>query len=172
MKLYRSKVPEVARAIVEQLLRDEDIAVEPASRAEAETDIVAICEEYLKRDNDLRERVRSTMASESIGYDEYGRTRSRVAEEWNHPLGEDVEKFLARQVVENFMISRWVAEVFTEDGVLWRKVLGILRSFDVDERALRQEAQDMIKNATEGTVEYEMALQRAMRDVRRRHGLA
>lgn len=171
MKLYSKRVPDIAKAVIETLCTDGDIDVDVNNRAEAEQDLVSIMQEYLRRDQALRNQVRETMAEEAIAYQNYGKVRSRIAEEWNHVLGEDVEKFLARQFLENFMISRFVDEVFTDDGVLWRKLLEILRSFDVDEQALRDEARSHIKNMEEGTVDFEIAMEKSLRDVKKRKGL-
>ncbi|MCB9793257.1 MAG: DUF507 family protein [Alphaproteobacteria bacterium] len=171
MKLYRMRIPDVARDVIKTLCENGDIEVELSNREEAEQDLVSIMEEYLRRHNDLRAHVKEEMHQEGLGYDKYGRVFNRTAEEWNHPLGDDVEKYLARQFIENFMISRWVEEVYEEDGKLWRKTLDIIRRWDVDEQALRDEAAGQIKNLKQGTVDYEMAFERALRDVKRKHGL-
>ena len=94
-----------------------------------------------------------------------------MAEEWGHPTGDDVERFLARQFVENFMISRFVDEVYSDDKDLYKRVMGILRDQHVDEHALRDEAREQIKNIPEGTVDYEIALSKALKEVKKRHGL-
>jgi hypothetical protein len=171
MKLYRARIPAVARTVIEALTRDGDIEVTSENRAEAEQDLVSIMEEYLRRDYQLRDTVKERMERMGIGYDRYGKLRNQLAEEWGHPTGDEVERYLARQFVENFMISRFIEEVYTEDGMLWRKTLGLVKSQDVDERALRDEARALIKNVDEGTVEYEVAFERALREVRRQHGL-
>lgn len=171
MKLYAKKVPDIAKAIIENLCNDGDIDVDPNNRAESEQDLVSIMTEYLRRDQALRNQVRETMAEESIAYQNYGKVRNKIAEEWGHALGEDVEKFLARQIIENFMISRFVDEVYTDDTILWRKILDILRSFDVDEQALRDEARAHLKNMEEGTVDFEIAMEKSLRDVKKRKGL-
>ncbi|MBW2255198.1 MAG: DUF507 family protein [Deltaproteobacteria bacterium] len=82
-----------------------------------------------------------------------------------------MERFLTRQFIENMMISPNVEEVFTEDRLMHRKIIGILRLHHVDEREIREEAITKIKNVHEGTVDYEIALQDAMREVRKRRGL-
>ena len=171
MKLYRARIPAIAHHIIEELCNGGDIEVEPENRGEAELDLVSVMEEYLRRDYQLRDRVKEQMHIASVGYDQYGKWRSRLAEEWNHPTGEAVGKFLARQFIEGFMISRFVEEVYTEDGLLWRKTLDLLRSHDVDERALREEARASIKNAKEGTVDFEIAMEKALREVKKRKGL-
>ena len=171
MKLYRAKVPAIAKDIVTRLVSDGDIEVVGDNKEEAEQDYIAIMEEYLRRDSDLRNNIRDHMAQRNLPYNQYGRTRSRVAEEWGHPLGDDVERFLARQMVENLMISRWIDEVYEEDRVIYKKVIEILRSHNVDERSIREEAATKVKNVREGTVEYEIALQKAVKDEKKRRGL-
>lgn len=171
MKLYRNRIPEIATAVVGKLMEDGDIEVELQNRSEAEQDLISIMEEYLRRDSELRNNARDNMARAGIGADQYPKVRSRMAEEWGHPTGDDVERFLARQFVENCMISRFVDEVYTDDHELWKKTLTLIKSHDVDERELRDEAKAQIKNESEGTVEYEMAFGRALRDVRKRRGL-
>ena len=171
MKLYRAKIPVVAKEVVEKLCIEGDIEVAIENREEAERDFAAIMDEYLRRDMDLRNRIRDYMARRNIPYDQYGRTRTQLAEEQDHPLGDDVERFLARQFVENLMITRFVDEIYEEDNVMYKKILEILRSHDVDERAIREEAKNRVKNVQEGTVDYEVALQRAIKEEKKRRGL-
>ncbi len=171
MKLYRVRIPVIAKAVIDALTADGAIEVAPENRAEAEQDLVAIMEEYLRRDMELRDDVREYMAARGVPYDRYGKTRSAMAEARNHPIGDDVERYLARQFIENFMISRFVEEVYAEDRALLRRILDILAEYDVDERALREEARQRVLNIREGTVEYEVAFSRALREVKKRHGL-
>jgi hypothetical protein len=171
MKLYRAKIPVVAKEIVERLCNEGDIEVAAENREEAERDFAAIMEEYVRRDMDLRNQIRDYMARRKIPYDQYGRTRTRLAEELGHPLGDDVDRFLARQFVENLMITRFVDEIYEEDEVMYKKLIEILRSHNVDERAIREEARNKIKNVQEGTVDYEVALQKAIKEEKKRRGL-
>lgn len=171
MKLYRTKVPAIAKDVIDVLVRDEDIEIAPRNREEAEKDLVAIMEEFMRRDNDLRNQVRDHMASRNIPYDEYGKTRKAMTETADHPKGDEIDKFLARQFIENLLISKFVDEVFSEDKVIFKKILQALKSHDVDEDSIRQEAIGKIKNIAEGTVDYEIALQNAVKDVKKRRGL-
>lgn len=171
MKLYRVKIPIIAATVIEELVNSGSLEVTPENKPEAETDLRAIMEEYQRRDFALRDEVREFMSTRSVPYDQYGKTRGRMADEWGHPTGDDVERFLARQFVENFMISNFVEEVYGEDKDLYKSILDILRTHDVDERALRAEAKEKISNLSEGTVDYEIALSKAVREVKKRHGL-
>jgi len=171
MRLYRTRIPMIANAVIERLCADGDLDVPVEDRPEAEQDLVAIMETFLKRDLDLRDAVKDQMSRRNIPYDNYSKVRGEIAETWAHPTGESVKKYLARQFVENFMISRFVQEVYAEDEPLFRKILEIIRSFDVDEKALREEAMSLVKNEVEGTVDYEIAFAQALKEIKRRHGL-
>jgi hypothetical protein len=171
MKLYRSKVPAIATECIHRLIQDGDIDVSADRLSDAEQDLVAIMEDYLRRDMAMRDRIKDHMASRSLSYDQFGKTRNALAEESGHPLGEDLDKFFARQFTENLMISPNIDEVFADDKVIYKKLLGVLKGHDVDEEAIREEAKGKVKNAKEGTVEYEIALELAIRDVKKRKGL-
>ena len=69
------------------------------------------------------------------------------------------------------VISPNIDEVYEEDRVIHKKVMEVLRSHDVDEREIREEAMAKIKNVAEGTVDYEIALQNAVKAVKKRRGL-
>lgn len=171
VRLYRSKIAAIATEIIAELVREDLIEVSHENTEEAEKDLVAIMEEYDRRDNDFRNGVRDNMAARSIPYDQYGKVRSRLAEEQQHPTGDDVERFLARQFVENMMITQFVEEIWAEDKELYKRCLEVLRRHHVDERAIRDEAVTKVKNVKEGTVDFEIALQQAVKEVKKRRGL-
>ena len=171
MKLYRAKIPQIAHDVIQRLSDEGDIEVLPEQREEAERDLAAIMEEFLRRDMSMRDRIRDHMAARNVPYSDYGRVRKRMAEEMNHPSGDDIERFLCRQFLENMLITPNIDEVYSEDREMHKKVMEVLRSHDVDERAIREEAQSKVKNVREGTVDYEIALQKAVKEVKKRRGL-
>ena len=171
MKLYRAKVEVIAAETIKTLIENGDIEVEHEKREEAEKDLIAIMEEFLRRDSQMRTRVKDIMQRKNLPYGDYGRVRKQVMERNSHPQGDDIERFLARQFVECLMITNHVDEVYAEDEELYKRVRDILRDHDVDEEKLREEAAAKVKNVREGTVEYEIALQGALREVKKRHGL-
>ena len=171
MKLYRARIPTIAKAVISDLTKEGALDVTPEQAPEAELDLVAIMEEYQRRDGQLRNAVKDYMSRRAVSYDQYGKVRSAIAQEWNHPSGDDVERFLARQFVENFMISNFIEEVYWDDSALYKRIVDLIRGFDVDERAIRDEAREKVKNLKEGSVDYEIALEGAIREVKKRHGL-
>lgn len=171
MKLYRAKIPLIAKGVLERLVTEGDVEVRPEHREEAEKDLAAIMDEYMRRDNELRDRIKDFMAEQNIPYSDFGRTRKRLADELGHPLGDDVERFLCRQFIENLMISPNVDEVYEEDRTIYKKVMEVLKANDVDENEIRAEALARMKNVAEGTVDYELQLQEQMKQVKKRRGL-
>ena len=87
------------------------------------SDLVAIMEDYTRRDAQLRDDIKSHMSDRGIPYDQYGKTRTALAESRGHVLGEDVERYLARQFAENLMISPNVDEVFSDDKAIYKKLI-------------------------------------------------
>jgi hypothetical protein len=171
MRLYRSKIAAIASDCIQRLINDGDIDVAGDKRGDAELDLVAIMEDYLRRDGALREATRDYNAANSISFERAGRTRTQLAEADGHPLHDDVERYLARQFTESLMISPAVEEVYADDKVIWKKIFNIVKSHDVDEEAIREEARGKLKNMREGTVEFEIAMENAIRDVKKRRGL-
>jgi len=167
MKLYRKKIEPIAKAVIDRLIDDGDVEIVAEKREEAEKDLIAIMNEYRRRDYQLREQVRDHMSNRNLEYSEQGRTRKRMAEQMGHPMGEDVERYLTRQFLECLLVSPNVEEVYEEDQVMHKKVIEVLRSHDVDEQAIREEAMAKVKNVQQGTVDYEIALQKAVQDVKR-----
>lgn len=171
MKLYRAKIPAIAHDTIQRLTEDGDIEVLADNLAEAEADLSAILDEFMRRDAEFYHRIKDDMAAHNTPYDEFGRIRKRMSDELSHPVGDDVERFLCRQFVECLMISPFIEEVFAEDRLLYRKIMEVLRNHHVDEREIREAAMARIKNIQEGTVEYEIALDKAIRETKKRRGL-
>jgi hypothetical protein len=171
MKLYLANVPPISMRVVETLIEDGSIEVTPGNRQEVARDLAAIMEEFLRRDREIRRETKDMMSRMTLPYDQFGVQKSKIAKRKKHPSGNDIEKFLARQFVESFMISNFVDEVYAEDDHMYKKMLVILRDFHVDENEIRAEAMSRITNITKGTVEYEISLQNSIRDVKKKRGL-
>ncbi len=171
MKLYKTKVPIIAAEGIGRLIDDGDIEVEPERRKEAEEDLISIMEDYLRRDSALRESIKDYMSSHGIPYGDYGRIRSRMADERGHPLGDDVERYLVRQFTEILMITPNVEEVYEDDRVIYKKLMEVAKGHHVDEQAIRDEARTKIKNIKEGTVEFEIAMRNAVIEAKKKAGL-
>lgn len=171
MRLYRSQVPAIVREIIDSLIMDGDIVVEQTDRDECQKDVAAIMDEYLRQENKIVQQTRELMERSQITYDQFSKVKQQVAEGTAHATGDDGIKWIAGQVIENFMISRYVAEVFGEDKNMRKTIMRVFRKHLVEEADLDREVRSKIKNVRPGTPQWEIEYTRAMGDLRRKRGL-
>lgn len=171
MRLYRSQVPRIAEDIIRTLILEGDIVVEPDHVEDAERDLHAIMEEYVRQDNKVVQATREMMEARQITYDQFGKTKAQVAEESGHPTGDEGIKWVTGQIIENFMISRFVDEVFGEDRNMRKTILKIFRKHLVEEADLDREVRARLKNIRPGSPQWDIEYRRIMEEVRRKRGL-
>lgn len=169
MKLFLAKVPAIARDVIRKLSEEKDIEV--ANIQEAQLDIEAILKEFVRIDRELTERAKDLMQKRGMSYQEFGRVKRMLAEEQG--LGSDEEDiaYVTNQILESFMLSPHVEEVFAEEGVLRRKVQQLLQKHSEVEQVLDQEVRQRIKNLQEGTTAWDVEYQRHMEQIKRKHKL-
>ncbi len=172
MRLYRSQIPRIAEDIIATLQLDGDIVVENEDKTDSEQDVRAILEEYLRQEYRVVQETRTHMESLNITYDNFGREKARFAERFSHSTGDDGIRWIIGQVLENFMISRYVAEVFGDDRKMRKTLMGIFRKHLIEEADLDREVRARLKNMRPGTEKWEIEYRRIMDDVRRKKGLS
>jgi len=171
MRLYRSQVPRIAEDIIDTLALEGDIVVDQPDRDDAVQDIRAIMEEYLRQEGKIVQRTREFMEQNNVTYDQFGKVKSRFADEQSHPTGDDGIRWIVGQVLENFMISRYVAEVFGEDRLMKKSLMRIFRKHLIDEAELDREVRGRLKNLRPGTDKWEIEYRRVLEEVRRKKNL-
>ena len=171
MRIYRSQIPRLAEEIIEGLRREGDIEVEPANFAEAVQDIRAIMDEYQRQESKIVAEVRDFMHDRQITYDQFGKIKGQLCEEHNHPTGDDGIRWIIGQILEAFMISNHVEEVFSEDFIMRRKMMVTFRRILIDEADIDREARSKIRNVREGTADWEFEYKKAVDEIKRKKGL-
>ncbi|MCK6529825.1 DUF507 family protein [Myxococcota bacterium] len=171
MRLYRSQIPRLAEDILRTLVDDGDIQVEREAFPEAEADIRAVMDEYLRTESRIVQEVREYMEKRQITYDQFAKLRTEAMEEKAHPQGDEGIRFIVNQILESFMISRHVDEVFSDDAGMRRKVMGIFKRHLVDDAELDREARGRLKHLREGTPAWDIEYRRVLEEVRRKRGL-
>lgn len=169
MKLYTAKIGTIAEETIRTLVGDGDIEVSDAH--EAQLDIEAILKEYVRLDREITDKAKDLMEKRNLPYGEFGKIKRKMAEERQLALGEEATAWIANQILESFMQSAHVDEVFADDTVLRKKVRDILRKHMAVEDELDQEVRNRIKNLEEGTQAWELEYKRAMDQIKRKHGL-
>jgi hypothetical protein len=169
MKLYLGKVESIATEIVGRLVTDSDIEI--SDRNEAELDVVSVLKEYVRLDRELTERAKDVMEIRGLPYAQFGRIKRSLADQKEFGLGEDAITWILNQLLETFMQSKAVEEVFADDATLRRKVRDILKKHMAVDEELDKEVRQRIKNLEEGSATWEIEYAKVMDQMKQRHGI-
>lgn len=169
MRLYPGKVPVIAKDLISKFRDDGDLEV--GNAAEAQLDVEAVLKEYMRQDRDLTEKAKDLMEKRGMPYSQFARTKSQMAEKLSFPTGDEVIPYLANQILEVFMHSPNVDEVYTDDVELRKKVHAMLKKHMAVDDELDQEVRRRIKNLEEGTAAWEIEYQKKMEEAKRKHKL-
>ncbi|MSP61060.1 MAG: DUF507 family protein [Myxococcales bacterium] len=169
MKLYTGKIPAVAEEVVRVLVEAGDIEV--SDTKEAQLDVESILKEYIRMDRELSDRTKDVLEEKKLPYGQFGKVKRALAEEREFGLGDDATLWIANQLVETFMHSAHVEEVFADDIVLRKKIRDTLKKYMMVEEELDEEVRRRIKNLAEGTQTWEIEYAKVMDQMKRKHGL-
>jgi hypothetical protein len=169
VKLYSGKIPVIGGEIVRTLLDDGDIAV--IDRAEAELDVQAVLKEYLRLEKEITEKAKDLLQKRNLPYEQFGKVKRAMASEKSFGLGDEALDWMTNQMIESFMQSQHIEEVFVEDGVLRRKMADVLKRHMMVEEELDAEVRRRIKNLEEGTSTWDVEYQKALEQIKRNRGL-
>src|SRR5215471_852980 len=125
MRLYSGKIPAVGSEIVKSLVESGDIEV--TDRAEAEMDVQAVLKEYIRLDREITEKTKDVLQKRNLPYEQFGKVKRALAGEKGFGLGEEGLDWMTTQMIESFMQSPHVEEIFAEDAVLRKKMSDILK---------------------------------------------
>ncbi len=169
MKLYSGKVDTIAQEVISKLSQDGDIEVTDAT--EATLDAAAVLKEYIRVDKELTERAKDILEIRGLPHSALGRTKRQLADQKEFGLGEDGIVWICNQLVETFMQSRHIEEVYADDVTLRRKVKEIVRKHMAVDEEIDLEVRNRIKNLQEGTSAWEGEYARVMDQIKQKHGI-
>src|SRR5918995_48459 len=125
MRLYPAKVDTIASEVIGKLTQDGDLEV--TDPHEAQLDVASVLKEYIRVDKELTERAKDILEIRGLPHAHLNRTKRQLAEQKEFGLGEEGLSWIANQMLEAFMSSRHVDEVFAEDAILRRKIKDICK---------------------------------------------
>jgi len=169
MKLYAGKVEPISAEIIGTLLADGDLEV--SDRHEAELDVASVLKEYIRVDRELTERAKDHLEIRGLSHSAFGRTKRALAEKQDFGLGEEGASWICTQLLETFMQSKHIDEIYAEDVVLRRKMKEILRRHMKVDAELDQQVRQRIKNLEEGTQSWDIEYGRVMEQMKQKYGL-
>ncbi|HWU86106.1 MAG TPA: DUF507 family protein [Kofleriaceae bacterium] len=169
MRLYPAKVDSIADEIITVLTQAGDIEV--SDNNEAKLDAASVLKEYIRVDKELTERAKDILEIRGLPYSHLGRTKRQLADQKDFGLGEEGLSWIANQMLEAFMSSRHVEEVFADDAILRRKIKDICKKHMQVDEAIDQEVRDRIKNLEEGTQAWDIEYGKVLEQIKQKHGL-
>ena len=169
MKLYSGKIPTIAEETIKLLADAGDIEVTNAK--EAQLDVESVLKEYLRLDRETTDRAKDTLEKKKLPYDQFGKLKRAMAEERGLGIGEEASLWIANQILETFMHSQHVEEVFADDATLRKKLRDLLKKHMKVDDELDEEVRRRIKNLVEGTQTWDIEYAKVLEQMKRKHGL-
>ena len=169
MRLYAAKVPVIAGELIRNLMDSGDIEV--SNKPEVELDVGAVLKEYIRVDRELTDKAKDVMEQRKLTYGQFGKIKRALADEKEFGLGEEGLSWICNQLLETFMHSANVDEVYADDAVLRKKIKEIVRKHMAVEEELDTEVRARLKNLQEGTDAWDVEYQRVMDQVKNKHGI-
>lgn len=166
MRIYRERIPQIARDVVRALMASEQIDVEASMVEEVELDVASVLNEYRRVDWEISERARDLVALRGLDYSHTHKIRSRLAREKKFGMGDEAIDWLCQQMLEILLQSSNVDEIWGEDNDLRRLISPILKKELGVGNDLDREVKRRIKNLEEGTSDYEVEYQKTLDKVR------
>lgn len=169
MRLHRSQLPDLARAIIKSLIASEEIEVD--DEREAARDIEAVLSTYLDQERQAGEQARTLVQQRGLPQGEFARAKQLSADRLGIKVGDEALDYVLDQLVEMLMHSAHVEEVYAEDHTLRRRMRTHILDRAQEEERVEAEVRDKLKHVKEGSRMWEIEYQRMKADIKRRRGL-
>ena len=169
MKLYFGRIPAIAHDLIKTFVDEAEIEVTNAK--EAQLDIESVLKEYLRMDREITDKAKDELERKKLPYEQFGKVKRALADAKDFATGDESLSWITTQVLETFMQSSHVDEVYADDAVLRRKIREILRKHMAVDEELDEEVRRRIKNLAEGTQTWEIEYAKVMEQMKRKHGL-
>jgi len=169
MRLYSGKIPTVGSDIVKSLVDAGDIEV--TDRGEAEMDVQAVLKEYVRLDREITEKTKDVLQKRGLPYEQFGKVKRALAHEKGLGLGEEGLEWMTSQMIESFMQSPHIDEIFAEDAALRKRMADVLKKHMQVDEELDEEVRRKIRNLEEGTATWEIEYQKVLDQMKRNRGL-
>jgi hypothetical protein len=169
MRLYAGKIPVIAAEIVKTLVDNDELSV--LDRGESELDVQAVLKEYLRLDRECTEKTKDLLQKRNLPYEHFGKIKRQLAAEKAFGLGDESLDWMTTQMIESFMQSPHVEEVFADDATLRKRMTDILKKHMQIDDEIDAEVRRRIKNLEEGTATWEIEYQKALGQIKKNRRL-
>ena len=133
-------------------------------------DVQAVLKEYLRVDREITEKAKDILQKRNLPYEQFGKIKRALAGEKAFGLGEEALDWMTNQMLESFMQSPHIDEIFAEDTVLRKRMADILKKHMQVDEELDEEVRRRIKNLQEGTATWEIEYGKVLDQIKRNRG--
>ena len=116
MRLYASKIPHITDVIARTLVVPEYLEIN--DREEFKRDVESILREYIRKDREITEAAKDILEARGLPYSDLFRIKRQLAEREDFAIGDESISWIANQLIELFMRSAFVEEVYADDATL------------------------------------------------------
>ena len=169
MRLYAGKIPTIATEIIKVLVDSDELSV--FDKSEAELDVQAVLKEYLLLERECTEKAKDLLQKRNLPYEQFGKVKRQVAAEKGFGLGDEGLDWMTTQIIESFMQSPHIEEVFADDATLRKRMTDILKKHMQIDEEIDAEVRRRIKNLEEGTATWEVEYQKALDQIKKNRHL-
>lgn len=169
MRLYASKIPDVAAAACKALLSAGDIEAE--APREVEADLGSVLRSYLDVEQQVNDKTKDLLQRTGRGQSDYQKVRRQMADNAGIKVGDEALDYLLDQMIEILHHSANVDEIYAEDIDMRRKLRDVLRKYVFVEDELDAEVRAQLRHVQEGTRVWDIEYARVLEQVKRRRGL-
>ena len=169
MRLYAGKIPVIGAEIIKALIDAGDISV--TDRAEADLDVQAVLKEYLRLEREITDKAKDLLQKRNLPYEQFGKVKRSLANEKSFGLGDEGLEWMTTQIIESFMQSLHVEEIFADDAGLRKRMVDILKKHMLVDDEIDAEVRRRIKNLEEGTATWEVEYQKALEQIKKNRRL-
>jgi hypothetical protein len=161
MRLYPKVIPAIAREVVQTLMQEGDIEVEPLRIADAEMDMAAIMKEYLSNEDRVNQATREALERRGYDHSKFAQVKREMADVRGFKMGDEGIEYIIGQMLE----------FFSDDPPLRKKIFSIMKKhLDVDEE-IDRETRARLRHLQEGTATWDVEYQKVVEQIRRAKGL-
>ena len=111
------------------------------------------------------------LQKKNLPYEQFGKIKRTLAGEKAFGLGEDGLEWMTTQMLESFMQSPHIAEIFVDDTVMRKRMADVLKKHMQVDDELDEEVRRRIKNLQEGTSTWEVEYGKVLDQIKRNRGL-
>ena len=166
MRIDYKMVPQVANEVVDVLLKEEDIAVEPEFLRAAQCDLAALIKEFLQPDN-YTSGGEDCLENRQLSYEQMHKLKQDISEARHSFKGEEATEGVINKLIDFLMISDNFADVFSEDRILRKHIFQVIKKYENVDADLDLEARKKLKNLQEGTPTWDLEYKKLIGQLRR-----